>query len=90
MQQIQVGGDALALPFKNGSIGNVTAQNLPSLLLGQGGQQFAGELGRTMQSGSTLTITTRTPGVLQGFAQLLGKAFKEVVVDGDVLRAVRN
>src|SRR5262249_33233527 len=90
MQEVQVAGDALALPFKSGSIGNVTAQNLPSVVLGQGGQQLASELGRTMQSGSTLTITTQTPGALQSFGQLLGKAFKEIVIKDNVLTAIRQ
>jgi len=90
MQQIQVAGDALALPFKNGSLGNVTAMNFPSQLLGQGGSQFAGELARTMKSGSTLTITTRTPGVLTSFAKLIEKAFTDVVVKDNVLTAVRR
>jgi hypothetical protein len=90
MQQVQVVGDALTLPFKTGSIGNVTAQNLPGMLLGQGGQQLAGELGRTMQSGSTLSITTLTPGALQAFAQLLGNTFKDVVIKEGVLTAIRQ
>jgi RHS repeat-associated protein len=90
MQQVQVAGDALALPFKNGSIGNVTAQNFPSVLLGQGGQQLAGELGRTMQSGSTLTITTQTPGALKAFGELIGETFKDVLIKGNVLTAVRQ
>jgi hypothetical protein len=90
MQQIQVAGDALALPFKNGSIGNVTAQNLPSMLLGQGGQKLAGELSRTMQSGSTLSITTQTPGALKAFAELLSKTFKDVAIEGSQLTAIRR
>jgi len=90
MQQIQVAGDVLALPFKSGSIGNVTGQNLPGMILGQVGQQLAGELGRTMQSGSTLTITTQTPGALQAFGQFLGKAFKDVVIKDGILTAIRQ
>jgi RHS repeat-associated protein len=90
MQQIQVAGNALSLPFQNGSIGNVTAQNLPSVLLGQGGQQLAGELGRTMQSGSTLTITTQTPGALQAFGELIGKTFKDVIIKDNMLTAIRQ
>lgn len=90
MQQVQVAANALALPFKNSSIGNVTAQNLPSVLLGQGGQQLAGELGRTMQSGSTLSITTQTPGALAHFAKLLGRYFDDVRIEGNRLTAVRQ
>ena len=90
LEQIQVGGNMLQLPFKNGSVGNVTAQNIPSPLLGMNGSTLAGELGRTMKSGSTLTITTRTPGALQSFAQLLGKTFKEVVIKDNVLTAIRK
>jgi RHS repeat-associated protein len=89
MQQVQVAGDALALPFKNGSIGNVTAQNFPSVLLGQGGQQLAGELSRTMQSGSTLTVTTQTPGALQAFGELL-KGFKDIVIKDNMLTAIHR
>ena len=90
MRQIQVAGDAIALPFKSGSVGNVTAQNLPSVLLGQGGQKLAGELARTMQSGSTLRITTQTPGALKNFSELLGKTYKDIVIKDNVLTAVRQ
>jgi RHS repeat-associated protein len=90
MQQIQVAGDVLALPFKNGSIGNVTAENLPGMIVGSGGQQLASELGRTMQSGSALTITTLTPGSLQSLGQLLGKTFKDIIIDGNKLTAIRQ
>jgi enamine deaminase RidA (YjgF/YER057c/UK114 family) len=90
MRQIQVAGDALALPFKSGSVGNVTAQNLPGQLLGQGGQKLAGELARTMQSGSTLKITTQTPGALQNFAKLLEETYVDIVIKDGALTAVRR
>jgi hypothetical protein len=68
----------------------VTAQNFPGMLLGQGGQQLASELGRTMQSGSSLTISTQTPEALKAFAQLLGDDFKDVVMKGLQLTATRQ
>jgi RHS repeat-associated protein len=76
--------------FRSNSVGDVTGQNLPSLMLGQGGATLASDLGRTMRSGSTLSISTNTPGVLKSFAGLLQKNFKDIKIEGNRLTAVRQ
>jgi hypothetical protein len=43
-----------------------------------------------MQSGSTLTITTQTPGALQAFGELIGKTFRDVITKDNMLTAVRQ
>ena len=53
------------------------------------GQQLAGELGRTMQPGSTLAITTQAPGALQAFGEYQ-KTFKDVSINGNILTAIRQ
>ena len=89
MRQIQVAADGLSA-FKNSSIGSVTGHNLPSVMLGQGGGQFAADLGRTMQSGATLQITTQTPGPLLAFSKLLEKSFRDIEIKNGILTAIHR